>query len=463
MEKEKTYYDILGVPNTATQGDISTTYRKLALQYHPDKNRGKELEATGQFQPIVAAYEVLNDADEREKYDFCVRYGLSFNAEKDDLVVKCDQCSHVKHLYDLPCSCNENKIVLCQECASDTVVTCKACNVRFCIENDGGQSVLKEYIPQVNYMCGECHGLRQIYDFPCDCIDKRIPLCEKCEHAKLFTCKTCNGSCLMDNNGDESVLKKSVLKFVQDGFACNAPKCGKKCNFKYRTPCCNENIAICEACTWQEILCPGCAKRNIRAITEKIPGTRRHLYGNTYEYDVRPAFIDADKDRAAVAAAMIGFLGFFGAIVFLISDESKCLVCKELDKIKDFAKEFVSEKSNSIQVPIYFSETNWGVITKLTYNDAAVSDLKDRLYWHSNCGTDMRNALGDAIKSFIDGANAHDTNQEMMRERLETLENAVDECKNNIRLNRGKLYAGLTVFGTAALAYYSYKKIGEFS
>ena len=64
----KDLYEILGVSKDATDKDIKAAYRKLALKYHPDKNKGdKEAEKT--FGEINAAYEILSDKKKRQQYD----------------------------------------------------------------------------------------------------------------------------------------------------------------------------------------------------------------------------------------------------------------------------------------------------------------------------------------------------------------------------------------------------------
>ncbi|XP_013113931.1 dnaJ protein homolog 1 isoform X1 [Stomoxys calcitrans] len=66
----KDYYKTLGIPKTATDEEIKKAYRKLALRYHPDKNKAANAEE--KFKEVAEAYEVLSDKNKREVYD---KYG----------------------------------------------------------------------------------------------------------------------------------------------------------------------------------------------------------------------------------------------------------------------------------------------------------------------------------------------------------------------------------------------------
>ncbi len=65
----KDYYETLGVPRNASDIEIKKAYRKLAMQYHPDRNPGKEKWANDKFKEINEAYGVLGDPQKRRQYD----------------------------------------------------------------------------------------------------------------------------------------------------------------------------------------------------------------------------------------------------------------------------------------------------------------------------------------------------------------------------------------------------------
>ncbi len=75
------YYSALDISDGASQGEIKTAFRRLALKYHPDKNPGDQ-EAERKFKEIVVAYDVLADPLKRRAYDLSrargVPYGMDF-------------------------------------------------------------------------------------------------------------------------------------------------------------------------------------------------------------------------------------------------------------------------------------------------------------------------------------------------------------------------------------------------
>ena len=67
MANNQDYYSLLGVSKTSSADEIKKAYRKLALQYHPDKNKSKEAEV--KFKEITKAYEILSDPQKKQMYD----------------------------------------------------------------------------------------------------------------------------------------------------------------------------------------------------------------------------------------------------------------------------------------------------------------------------------------------------------------------------------------------------------
>src|SRR5262249_43689383 len=65
---KRDYYEVLGVARTATEAELKTAYRKLAMQHHPDRNPGDK-DCEHRFKEVSEAYDVLKDGDKRAAYD----------------------------------------------------------------------------------------------------------------------------------------------------------------------------------------------------------------------------------------------------------------------------------------------------------------------------------------------------------------------------------------------------------
>ncbi len=68
MSTQRDYYEILGVPRDAAADQIKSAYRKIALKYHPDRNKDNK-DAEAKFKEAAEAYAVLSDAEKRKRYD----------------------------------------------------------------------------------------------------------------------------------------------------------------------------------------------------------------------------------------------------------------------------------------------------------------------------------------------------------------------------------------------------------
>jgi len=81
---ETDYYKLLGVNKSASAGEIKKAYRKLALKYHPDKNKGDK-QAEDKFKQISEAYAVLSDPEKRQQYDTFGASGFQQRYSQEDI------------------------------------------------------------------------------------------------------------------------------------------------------------------------------------------------------------------------------------------------------------------------------------------------------------------------------------------------------------------------------------------
>lgn len=84
MTTKRDYYDILGLKRGASEEEIKKAYRRLAMQYHPDRNPGKK-EAEERFKEVSEAYAVLSDKKKRREYDTFGRTGFHRRYTQEDI------------------------------------------------------------------------------------------------------------------------------------------------------------------------------------------------------------------------------------------------------------------------------------------------------------------------------------------------------------------------------------------
>ena len=83
---KRDYYEILGIARTASETEIKSAYRKLALQYHPDRNPNNP-EAEEKFKEASEAYSILCDAEKRAALDaWALKVDAIVNGEPENVV-----------------------------------------------------------------------------------------------------------------------------------------------------------------------------------------------------------------------------------------------------------------------------------------------------------------------------------------------------------------------------------------
>ena len=79
-DEKRDFYEVLGVSKGASEAEIKSGFRKMAMKYHPDRNPGDKA-AEEKFKEVNEAYSVLSDPDKKDKYD---RFGFGKYHAYDD-------------------------------------------------------------------------------------------------------------------------------------------------------------------------------------------------------------------------------------------------------------------------------------------------------------------------------------------------------------------------------------------
>lgn len=170
------YYQVLGISRDASQEEIKKNYKKLALQYHPDKNKSPG--ADKQFSDVTEAYEVLSDPEKRNRYDNPQEEGF-FGLHFEDLFggFGSRQAQHDLHVmasvnlsFFEPTKSNTktisfNRKISCDVCSGSGGIKSKKCSS--C--KGSGKSFFSHGNLNIVSHCKQCEGSGKIIQEKCKC------------------------------------------------------------------------------------------------------------------------------------------------------------------------------------------------------------------------------------------------------------------------------------------------------
>lgn len=202
---KKDYYDVLGVKKDATEVEIKKSYRKLAKEYHPDKNPDNK-EAEERFKNIAEAYETLSDTEKRRNYD---QFG--HNQQRS-------RVTREQYHYQAPQRVGEHMQLLIKVTLEEVYTGIK-----------------KRYKYNRNVSCGECSGhggtdannchtcggtgmVMQILNTPIGQIRQMFP-CYTCEGTGLTYTKPCTSCNSSGVKVKEEVVEVDIPSGVQEGMS----------------------------------------------------------------------------------------------------------------------------------------------------------------------------------------------------------------------------------------------------
>ena len=95
---KRDYYEVLGVQKNASDDEIKKAYRKLAMEYHPDRNPDDKV-AEDKFKEAAEAYEILSNQEKRAQYDRFGHAGINNQYSNEDILLRDLQFSGIVIAY----------------------------------------------------------------------------------------------------------------------------------------------------------------------------------------------------------------------------------------------------------------------------------------------------------------------------------------------------------------------------
>ncbi len=224
MTQKRDYYEILNVKRTADEEEIKKAYRKLAIQYHPDKNPGDKI-AEEKFKEATEAYEVLRDAEKRGRYERfghagvedSVRdfQGFGFNLDEifgDVFGELIGGFGGKQHAPKRGRSLQYNLDITLEDVIYGKEVTLEVPRFESCPTCDGSGAQKDSRVER----CPECYGRGQInHSQGFFTMSRTCPRCEGEGKIILELCKRCRGRGLMRVKRD---IKLNIDKGIETGF-----------------------------------------------------------------------------------------------------------------------------------------------------------------------------------------------------------------------------------------------------
>lgn len=209
MDKNKNYYQILGVSKDSSEKEIKKRYYKLSFDYHPDRNKNVNVDL---FNTITEAYKVLIDSESRKEYDLKSKWGRNYNEyfELFDINIDFNYDESKQKLEDF----KKNHVNNIQIQIDDTFdgnleyerwVKCKSCDgtgkdisSKIVIKDNDG-NIVKMFDGEDG--CDFCDGTGKDYT------GENCTFCQGKGRVGLSDCKNCHG--------EKRILGKQKLKNIK--------------------------------------------------------------------------------------------------------------------------------------------------------------------------------------------------------------------------------------------------------